>query len=145
MLRKTGSTAHTLQRGVSWRGCCCAAGAALVVFGSSQCLFSEALFLYWATIVMCAADRDTNFRPHNNSTDNLFPVLLYIVPRSLQPHKTHEHSARGGHRTPGRMNIFLDSSCSLLFHAKSRQFWRCGNLLLRSFIFYEMLAVTQPW
>lgn len=32
--------------------------------------------------MLCVADGDTNFRPHNNRTDNLFPVLLYIVPES---------------------------------------------------------------
>lgn len=57
--------------------------------GRSLCLLSETLLLYWASIVMCVAD--ANFR-HNNRTDNLFPVLLYIVPRSLQPDKsTHVH------------------------------------------------------
>ncbi len=53
--------------------------------GRSLCLFSET-FLYWASIVMCVADGDTNFRPHNNRTDNLFPV--YIVLGSLQPDKS---------------------------------------------------------
>lgn len=40
------------------------------------------------------ADGATNFRPHNNRADNLFPVLLYIVPRSVQPDKrgTHTHT-----------------------------------------------------
>lgn len=56
--------------------------------GRSVCLFSETLFLSWASIVMCVADGDTNFRPHNNRTDNLFPVLLYIVPGSLQPDRS---------------------------------------------------------
>lgn len=59
--------------------------------GRSVCLFSETLFLYWASIVMCVADGDPNFRPHNNRTDNLFPV--YIVLGSLQPDKsTHTHT-----------------------------------------------------
>lgn len=59
--------------------------------GRSVCLFSETLFLYWASIVMCVADGDTNFRLLNNRTDNLFPV--YIVLGSLQPDKsTHTYT-----------------------------------------------------
>lgn len=69
--------------------------------------------------MMCVEDRDTNFRPHNNRTDNLFPVLLYIVPKSLQPGKhTHMniHSALTGYLTSGPvpMKIFLDFSCCWL-------------------------------
>lgn len=56
--------------------------------GRSVCLFPETLFLNWASIVMCVADGDTNFRPHNNRTDSLFPVLLYVVPGSLQLEKS---------------------------------------------------------
>lgn len=103
------------------------------------CLFSRAFVsIFQASIVMCAADGEANFRPHNNRTDSGFPVLLSIVPEVSGPSK--QRRALGNQGLLGQVSkhqafplkIFLDESVLLL----------CKVLLVRGLY---LLTTMKQW